>query len=67
MVKSFDVVINVAGALHGQNMHGVHVSGSDALYAAGRASDGSSIFLPSALTAIRQAFSRAPSGKAKRL
>jgi uncharacterized protein YbjT (DUF2867 family) len=34
MLKGFDVVINVAGALHGQNMHGVHVSGSDALYAA---------------------------------
>jgi uncharacterized protein YbjT (DUF2867 family) len=34
MLKGFDVVINVAGALQGQNLHGLHVSGSDALYAA---------------------------------
>ena len=34
IVKGFDAVINAAGALRGQDMEGLHVSGSGALYAA---------------------------------
>jgi uncharacterized protein YbjT (DUF2867 family) len=34
VVAGIDAVINAAGALQGQDMHGVHVAGSAALYAA---------------------------------
>jgi uncharacterized protein YbjT (DUF2867 family) len=34
ILKGIDAVINAAGALQGQDMPGVHIAGSDALYAA---------------------------------
>ncbi|MEH2553678.1 uncharacterized protein YbjT (DUF2867 family) [Bradyrhizobium algeriense] len=53
ILKGIDAVINAAGALQGQDMHGVHISGSGALYAACESEGIRRVILLSAIGANR--------------
>ena len=53
VLAGIDAVINAAGALHGQDMQGVHVSGSAALYAACESAGVRRVILFSAMGANR--------------
>jgi uncharacterized protein YbjT (DUF2867 family) len=55
IVAGLDAVINAAGALQGQDMQGVHVAGSDALYAACERAGVRRVILFSAIGANRDA------------
>jgi uncharacterized protein YbjT (DUF2867 family) len=61
LLAGVDAVINTAGALQGHDMHGVHVAGSAALYAACESAGVSRVILFSAIGTnrdARSAFSR---------
>src|SRR5215216_3993247 len=53
ILKGIDAVINAAGALQGRDMHGVHISGSGALYAACESEGIRRVILLSAIGANR--------------
>jgi uncharacterized protein YbjT (DUF2867 family) len=53
ILKGIDAVINAAGALQGQDMHGVHILGSGALYAACESEGIRRVILLSAIGANR--------------
>lgn len=57
ILKGIDAVVNAAGALQGQDMRGVHISGSGALYAACEAEGIRRVILLSAIGANRDAAS----------